>query len=210
MDSSYMEARSRSYAGAVILAILLTLFSTAAPAASPTEEIKGAIDRVIRILNRTDLLAGGKREARREILRAEIRPVFDFEEMAKRSLGIHWRRRTPEERAQFVKLYTELLENSYLGKIESYKGERIRYVKESLDPPYAEVATLIVTKKEQEIKVDYRLLLAGGRWRIYDVVIEGISLVNNYRSQFGAILQKSSFDELVRKLRSSVRESSGA
>jgi phospholipid transport system substrate-binding protein len=194
----------------VALALLLAINSTPAAASSPTEEIKGAIDRVIRILNRKDLLAGEKREARREILRAEIRPVFNFDEMAKRSLGIHWRRRTPEERVQFVKLFTELLENSYLGKIESYKGERIRYVKESLDPPYAEVATLIVTSKGQDIKIDYRLLHAGGRWRIYDVVIEGISLVNNYRSQFGAILQKSSFDELVRKLRSNVRESAGA
>jgi len=203
-----MEARSKSIAGAALL--VLSLVSASAIAASPTGQIQGAIDRVIKILNREDLKAKAKKEARQELLRTEIRPVFDFEEMSKRSLGIHWRKRTPEERAQFVKLFAELLENSYLGKIESYKGEQIRYVKESIDTPYAVVNTIIVTSREQEIPVDYRMLLEGDRWRIYDVVIEGISLVNNYRSQFAGILQNSSFDELVGKLRATVRESSGS
>jgi phospholipid transport system substrate-binding protein len=205
-----MGPRNRSILGAAAVSILLSVLPSAAAAGSPTGEIRGAIDKVIQILNRQDLRAKAKTEARRELLRAEIRPVFDFEEMAKRSLGIHWRGRTPEEKERFVKLFTELLENSYLGKIESYKGEQIRYFKESLDPPYAVVNTLIVTSREQEIPVDYRMLREGDRWRIYDVVIEGISLVNNYRSQFGAILQKSSFEELVRKLRSTVQESRGA
>jgi phospholipid transport system substrate-binding protein len=205
-----MEARSRPIAAAAALALLLSLLPGAAFAASPTEQVRGGIDRVIRILNRPDLQAKEKKEARRELLRAEIRPVFDFREMAKRSLGVHWRGRTPEERERFVTLFTELLENSYLGKIESYKGEKIRYVKERLDPPYAVVSTVIVTSREQEIPLDYRLLQVGDRWRIYDVVIEGISLVNNYRSQFGSILQRSSFDELVGKLRSSLRESRGS
>ncbi len=204
-----MEARSRPIAAAV-LALFLSLFPGTAFAASPMEQVQGAIDRVIRILNRPDLQAKEKREARRALLRTEIRPVFDFREMAKRSLGVHWRRRTPEERERFVTLFTELLENSYLGKIESYKGEKIRYVKERLDPPYAEVSTVVITSREQEIPLDYRLLQEGDRWRIYDVVIEGISLVNNYRSQFGSILQRSSFDELVGKLRSSLRESRGS
>ncbi len=162
-----------------------------------------------KILNRPELTAESKRELRRELLLAEIRPVFDFGEMARRSLGIHWRERTPEERAQFVKLFTELLENSYLGKIEAYKGERIAYLGERLDPPYAEVHTMVVTSRRQEIPVDYRLLLEGDRWKTYDVVIEGISLVNNYRSQFGSLLQKSSFGDLVGKLRTTVRESRG-
>ena len=204
-----MEARSRAVAAA-ILALWLSIVPGTACAGAPTEQIRGAIDRVIRILHRPDLQQASRREARRDLLRAEIRPVFDFREMAKRSLGTHWRGRTEEERQQFVQLFTELLENSYLGKIESYKGEQIRYVRERVDPPYAEVGTLIVTAKEQEIPLDYRLLRDGDRWRIYDVVIEGISLVNNYRSQFASILQKSSFDELVGKLRSSLKESRGS
>jgi phospholipid transport system substrate-binding protein len=201
-----MEARSRTVAAALFALYLLIAPATAC-AGAPTEQIRGAIDRVISILNRKELQAQAKREERRALLRAEIRPVFDFGEMAKRSLGAHWKERTPEERERFVKLFTELMETSYLGKIEAYKGEKIRYLKESIDPPYAEVNTLIVTSKEQEIPVDYRLLRGGDRWRIYDVVIEGISLVNNYRSQFSVILQRSSFDELVRRLQSTVQES---
>jgi phospholipid transport system substrate-binding protein len=126
--------------------------------------------------------------------------------MAKRSLGRNWRDRTPEERDRFVALFRELLENSYLGKIESYQGEVIRYGKETVEGPYAKVETLVVTRKGLEIPVEYRMLAEGGRYRIYDVVIEGISLVNNYRSQFNSILQKSSFGELMDKLRASIKE----
>jgi phospholipid transport system substrate-binding protein len=126
--------------------------------------------------------------------------------MSKRSLGTRWRERTPEERDRFVVLFRELLENSYLGKIEGYEGEAIRYGKETVDGPYAVVKTLVVTRKGQEIPVDYRMLVDGGKWRIYDVAIEGISLVNNYRSQFNSILQKSSFAEMMEKLGATVRE----
>jgi phospholipid transport system substrate-binding protein len=129
--------------------------------------------------------------------------------MARRSLGVHWKDRTPQERQEFVMLFTDLLENSYAGKIEGYKGEKIVYGKETVDPPYAEVRTTIVTPQGQEYSVDYRLLKNPDRWRVYDVVIEGVSLVNNYRSQFAGILQKSSFDELSKKLRETVRKQSG-
>jgi phospholipid transport system substrate-binding protein len=207
-----MEARSRTIAAALLIATLPWLLPAAAAAAppSPTGQIRETIDRVIGILNRPELRPKAKRETRLELLRAEIRPAFDFGEMARRSLGVHWRKRSPEEKERFTNLFAELLENSYLGKIESYKGERIRYVGESLDPPYAVVKTVILTSREEEIPLEYRLLLEGDRWRIYDVVIEGISLVNNYRSQFNGILQRSSFDELVKKLRATVRESGGA
>ncbi len=175
-------------------------------AGPPTEQIRGTIDRAIEILKEPSLAAKGKKGERRGLLRKEIEPVFDFAEMAKRSLGPNWRDRSPEERERFVALFKELLENSYLGKIESYQGEVIRYGKEKVDGPYAEVKTLVITGKGQEIPVDYRMLGDGGRWRIYDVVIEGISLVNNYRSQFNSILQKSSFAEMMDKLRATVKE----
>jgi len=192
-----------------VLALILSPVPGAAAAPSPTEQVRGAIDRVIQTLKRPDLKDKAKRDARRKILREEIQPVFDFGEMARRSLGIHWRERTPEEKAQFVKLFTELLENSYLGKIESYQGERIRYLGERVDPPRAEVHTMIETTRQQEIPVDYRMLLEGDQWKIYDVVVEGISLVNNYRSQFGSVLERSSFSQLLGKLRATVKESSG-
>ena len=126
--------------------------------------------------------------------------------MAKRSLGPNWRDRTPEERKQFVALFRELLENSYLGKIESYQGEVVRYGKETVDGPYAQVETAVVTTRGQQFQMNYRMLADGGRYRIYDVVIEGISLVGNYRSQFNSILQKSSFREMMDKLRATIKK----
>jgi len=190
----------------VIPVVLLCLAPPPSRAGDATDQIRGAIDRTIGILKDPALAAKGKEEERRELLRKEIAPVFDFGEMAKRSLGPNWRDRTPEERDKFVALFRELLENSYLGKIESYRGEVIRYGEETVDGPYAQVKTVVVTTRGQEIPVHYRMRADGGRYRIYDVVIEGISLVNNYRSQFNSILQKSSFAELMAKLRSTIRE----
>ncbi|UCD47244.1 MAG: ABC transporter substrate-binding protein [Deltaproteobacteria bacterium] len=201
-----MEAQSRKNRGLAALALTLWLLPVLSLAGTPTEQIRGTIDRTIGILKDPALAAKGKEEERRELLRKEIAPVFDFGEMAKRSLGPNWRDRTPEERERFVALFRELLENSYLGKIESYGGEVIRYGEETVDGPYAQVKTVVVTTRGQEIPVHYRMRADGGRYRIYDVVIEGISLVNNYRSQFNSILQKSSFAELMEKLRSTVRE----
>jgi phospholipid transport system substrate-binding protein len=199
------RCRPRLRAASAALVFVLCLFPSPSRAGNATERIRGTIDRAIEILKDPALAAKDKKEERRDMLRKEIAPVFDFAEMAKRSLGPNWRGRTPEERDRFVVLFRELLENSYLGKIESYHGEQIRYGKETVDGPYAEVKTVVVTGKGQEIPVDYRLLAESGGYRIYDVVIEGISLVQNYRSQFNSILEKSSFSELMDKLRATVQ-----
>ena len=198
--------RLRLPAASAVLVLALCLSPSLSQAGSATEQIRGTIDRSIGILKDPALAAKDKKEERRDLLRKEIEPVFDFAEMAKRSLGPHWRGRTPEERKRFVALFQKVLENSYLGKIESYHGEKIRYGREMVDGPYAEVKTLVITGKGQEIPVDYRMLEEGGKYRIYDVVIEGISLVANYRSQFNSILQNSSFGELMEKLRATVRD----
>jgi phospholipid transport system substrate-binding protein len=196
----------RHWVAWALLAVALWGFPAPSRAGAPTDQIRGTIDRAIEILKDPTLAAKGKKGERRDLLKREIEPVFGFEEMAKRSLGPNWRDRTPEERDRFVALFRELLENSYLGKIESYQGEVIRYGKETVDGPYAQVKTLVITGKGQEIPVEYRMLAENGRYRIYDVVIEGISLVNNYRSQFNSILQKSSFGDLMDKLRASIKE----
>lgn len=200
--------------GGVAAAAILLLASLWTPGAArggePTEQIRGAIDRGLEIIRRPGLQGDARKAERRALLRKELFPYFAFDEMARRSLGVYWKDRTPQERQEFVKLFTDLLENSYAGKIEGYKGEKITYGKETADPPYAEVRTTIVTPQGQEYAVDYRLLKNPDRWRVYDVVIEGVSLVNNYRSQFSGILQKSSFEELTKKLRETVRKQSGA
>ncbi len=128
--------------------------------------------------------------------------------MAKRSLGPAWRQRTPEERKEYVALFRQVLENSCLGKIGSYRGEKIRYVKDSVEGGrIATVETLIVTGKGQEIPLNYRMMKENPGWRVYDVVIGEISLVNNYRSQFAGILQRSSFQDLLARLREMVKTS---
>ncbi len=198
-------SRARAIALATVAALVLLAGVGAAPAAGPTAQIRGAIDRTLEILKRPDLKSKPRAAERRDLLRKTIKPVFDFEEMSKRSLGPNWRQRTPQEKADFVDLFTELLENAYLGKIESYRGETIEYAGETVNAPYAVVKTLIVTEKSQEVRVDYRMIRSGDQWRIYDVVIEGVSLVNNYRSQFNSILQSSSFDQLLAKLRSTIK-----
>ena len=138
---------------------------------------------------------------RRETLRELIHQRFDFKEMAKRSLGPEWRRRTPEEQAQFVKLFTDLLGRAYLTQIESYNDQKVRYVNERQDASHAEVDTKIIDNKGQEYSVKYRLHNENGDWKVYDVVVEDISLVNNYRAQFNRLLASSSYQELVRRLK---------
>lgn len=213
--NSFMEARRSRPSGrtvrrilAAVVAVSVALLMAPAPsrAGEPTDQIRGAIDRVLEILKKKDLQAKEKRAERRTLLREEISKAFDFDEMAKRSLGPAWRQRTPEERKEYVALFRQVLENSYLGKVEAYQGEKIRYVKDSVaEGRFAAVETLIVTGKGQEIPLNYRLVKEKSEWRVYDVVIEEISLVNNYRSQFGAILQRSSFQDLLARLREMIK-----
>jgi phospholipid transport system substrate-binding protein len=132
--------------------------------------------------------------------------MFDLTEITRRSLGRHWAQRTAAERQEVVTLFGELLERSYLSKIEGYSGERIAFGGEAVQGDQAVVRTRIVTKQGTEIPVDYRLLLRGDRWLIYDVVIEGVSLVANYRGQFDKIIRNGSFTELLQRLRAKLDE----
>jgi len=170
----------------------------------PTEQIRVTVDQVLRILKDPALNAASAKEARRSELTKAILPRFDFEEMAKRSLGAEWRRRTPAEQEEFIRLFTELLKNSYIESIESYRGEKVIYRSESQDGAYADVGTKVISDRGEEFTIDYRLNLEGSEWKVYDVIIENISIVNNYRSQFSRILGRSSFAELLRTIRDKV------
>lgn len=205
-----MSARASRRVLAIFVAVSVALLTAPAPsrAGEPTDQVRGAIDRVLEILKKKDLQPKERRAERRTLLREEISKAFDFDEMAKRSLGPAWRQRTPEERKEYVGLFRQVLENSYLGKVEAYQGEKIKYGKESVEEGrIATVETLIVTGKGQEIPLNYRMLKEKPGWRVYDVIIEEISLVNNYRSQFAGILQKSSFPDLLARLREMVKSS---
>ena len=128
--------------------------------------------------------------------------IFDYPDTARRALGPHWNALTPQQQQEFVKLFSDVLDRSYISKIELYQGERVQYVGETIDRDDASVKTLISAKKGSEsIPVDYRMHLKDGRWLVYDVIIEGVSLVSNYRTQFNKIVQTESYDALVRRLR---------
>ena len=185
---------------------LFIISSFNAFADSPTVEIKSTVDQVIQILTNPQLQGEGKKQERRKRLREAIFVRFDFQEMAQRSLGAHWQRRTPEEQREFIKVFSDLLEQTYVDKIESYNNEKFIYSNERIDGPYAEVGSKMRTSKGEEFTINYKLHRVGEDWRVYDVVIENVSLVNNYRSQFNRILTGSTYDELISKIKAKVSD----
>src|SRR6267143_1436318 len=142
-----------------------------------------------------------KPEQRRAEVRRIAESIFDYPDTARRALGPHWNARSPEQQQEFVKLFSDLLDRSYISKIELYQGERVQYLGETVGGDEATVKTAIVTKKNSEIPIDYRMHRKDGRWLVYDVIIEGVSLVSNYRTQFNKIVQTESYDALVQRLR---------
>lgn len=170
-------------------------------AEEPGKLLMETIDKGLTVLKDPSLKGEDKALERRQRLWNEISPIFSFEEMSKRALGQHWKKRTPEEKKEFVELFTNILKDSYIGKTDTYSGEKIVLLGEKKEDIYANVQTKLITNKGTEALVDYRMLNNQGKWKIYDVIIEGVSLVNNYRSQFNNILMKSSFEELVQKIK---------
>ncbi len=197
-------------------ALAAWLFITAAAAApatpgpvAPREIVQAAVTRVVMVLEEVRLnppqAESVGRMAMPDRTRTEIRQIagdlFDFEEIARRSLGRNWAGRTKAEQVEFVSLFTDLLERAYIGKIESYSGEKILYTGEIVDGQYALVRSRIITRRRTETALDYRLHQIDGRWKVYDVLIDGVSFVSTYRSEFNRVLQSSSWDDLVERLR---------
>ena len=186
---------------AVVAALLVVLPAAPGWAGPPTEQLKGSIERVIKTLENPGLKGDAKSAERRIAVRKIANDIFDFAEIARRSLGRHWQGRTDKEREEFIVVFSDLLERSYISKIELYGGEKIVYAAERIDGDTATVSTKIVTKNGSEVPIDYRVLRHGDRWLVYDVSIEGVSLVSNYRTQFNKIIQTSSFAELLKKMK---------
>ncbi|MGH7279136.1 MAG: MlaC/ttg2D family ABC transporter substrate-binding protein [Candidatus Rokuibacteriota bacterium] len=192
--------RHRWLTVATALALGLAM-ATDALAAAPLDQLKAQIDRVLRTLEDPELRQEGKAQERRTAVRNIANDFFDYGETARRSLARHWAPRTPVEREEFVQLFGDLLERSYISRIELYAGEKIAFVGDSVDGDQAVVRTRIITKSGSDVPIDYRMHRKDDRWLVYDVMVEGISLVSSYRTQFNKIIQSSSFQELVRKLR---------
>ena len=198
--------RHRAVLALVLSLAVVTLTGRWALAGVPSDQLRGQIDRVIKVLQDPELKKEGHAKDRRAAVRKIANDIFDFSETARRSLGRHWQGRTPAERDEFVQLFSDLLERSYISKIETYGGEKIAYNGDSVEGDQAKVQTKLVTKGGGEIPIEYRMHKVGDRWLVYDVVIEGVSLVANYRTQFNKIIQTSSFKELMNKMKNKQQE----
>jgi phospholipid transport system substrate-binding protein len=189
--------------GAMVLAGALVVGVSSAPAAAgvPTDQLKGAVERVLKTLDDPTLKGEARLGERRVAVRKIANEIFDFSEIAKRSMARHWQPLSEAQKNEFVGLFAELLERSYISKIETYGGEKIQYTAERADGDFATVSTRIITKNGTEVPVDYRMIKRADRWLVYDVSIEGVSLVSNYRTQFNKIIQTTSYNELISKLR---------
>jgi len=190
-----------SYLGIVVLAGLVVWAPAPARAGAPTDQLKASVEQIIKVLENPALRAEARSQERRAAIRKEAEGVFDFTETAKRALGRHWQGLAEKDRQEFTSLFTDLIERAYISKIERYSGERIAYAGEAMDGGLATVRTRFVTKQGTEVPVDYRMQQRGDRWLVYDVSVEGVSLINNYRTQFDKIIQTSSYAELVRKMK---------
>lgn len=170
-------------------------------AASPKAQVQVTVDQVIEVL-RAGQLQG---QARREALSKLIRARFDFVIMSQRTLGKYWKTATAAEQQRFVALFSDLLEASYIGRIEAYSDETVSYLEEKIEEDRAEVATL-VRSAGTEIPIDYRLVQKSNDWFVYDVVVEEVSLIKNYRSSYGEIVRKEGFAGLFTRMEEKIAE----
>ncbi|MFI5377165.1 MAG: phospholipid-binding protein MlaC [Candidatus Rokuibacteriota bacterium] len=175
--------------------------ATAAQAMTPTETVKSRVDQALQGLSQTAGTTPESAERRRVEIRRAADSLFDFTDMSRRALGRHWADRTATEREEFVRLFTDLIARSYIGKIDRYAGEAIAYTGERVDGDEASVRSQVVTAKGSQIPVEYRLHRVNEGWSAYDVLIENVSLVGTYRSQFDRIIKAESFADLLRRLR---------
>ena len=184
------------------LTLVLGLAAPAWAGSSPTDQLREYSEQVVKVLDDPALRIVDRRAAVRKI----ATEIFDVAETARRALARHWQGRTPAEREEFTQLFADLLERTYISRIDQYGGERIRYLAETVDGDHAVVRAKVVTKKGSEVPIESRMLLRGDRWLIYDVLIENVSLIANYRAQFDKIVRTSSFEELIRRLRTKREE----
>jgi phospholipid transport system substrate-binding protein len=201
-----MRSLHRQVALAFVLVVLVGAVARPAAAGAPSDQLKVQIDRVIKVLDDSELKKEGKSKDRRAAVRRIANDIFDFGETARRSLGRHWQARTPAERDEFVQLFGDLLERSYMSRVELYGGEKIQYMGDTIEGDQAKVQTKLLTKSGSDIPIEYRMHRKGERWLVYDVIIEGVSLVANYRTQFNKIIQTSSYQELVKKMKTKQEE----
>ena len=192
----------------VVSGLIVAALAIATPghAAGPLQQLQQYTDRVVAILEDSRLTGPDQRLARRAAVRSAAQEMFDAAEASRRALGIHWARLSAEEQQRFVRLFLELLERAYVTKVDLYGGQRVKYLGESVDGDHAVVRAKVLTKKGREVPADTKMVRRAERWLVYDVLVENIGLIANYRAQFDHIIRTSSYQELVRRLQNAREE----
>ena len=185
-------------------AALMLMVATSAPGTTgtegPVQELRNRVDRAVQVLSDPAFKGASKTAERRAKVRKIADEIFDYNEMSKRSLGVHWNQMAQGDRERFTRSFSDLLDRAYFEKIDSYNGEKVRYMDPKVEGVQATVLTRVTTDKGSEIPVDYRMHRDNGKWLVYDVIIEGVSLVSNYRAQFDRIIRTASVAELLKRL----------
>ena len=195
----------KQLAGLMIILTIL-LFSLPVYAGAPLDTVKVNVNNVLDVLRNPKLKAESAREIKKEKLRVIYKGMFDENEFSRRTLTRNWSKFTSDQQTEFVKLFEQVLEKSYVDKILSYTNEKIEFYKENmLSESQAEIQTKIITSSK-EIPIFYRMILKDGKWKVYDVVVENVSLVQNYRTQFNDILTKDTPEQLLEILRNKVKK----
>jgi phospholipid transport system substrate-binding protein len=187
--------------GTLILLLVLSHVHVAW-AGAPTDQLRDGVDRVFKILRDPEMAGDRNATQRRNAILTAAGTIFDFGEMAKRSLGQHWTARTPAERSQFVALFTDLMQHSYISKVDQHGSAKMVFRGEAVAGDYAAVRTTIPLSNGSEMPLEYRMHNADARWQVYDLSIDGISLISNYRAQFNKVIRIDSYETLVAKLKS--------
>lgn len=197
-----MRSVMRGWTLLIMSASWLSAFGWAM-AGEPTDLVRQTTDQVLKILEDPQLQDTANQAQRQERLHQMANQAFDWQEMAKRALARHWRERTAPQQQEFVSLFRDLVERTYMNRLENATQEKqdIQYMGEQIEGSRAAVKTNVITKRNQQVPIEYRLHKVNGGWKIYDVLVEGISLVNNYRSQFDRIISSSSYSDLVQKMK---------
>lgn len=188
--------------GIFLLFFLFAAVSAAWAAAGPRDQLKTTVDQVLAVLKNKNL----PKVQRREHVATLIQDRFNFRAMAQGVLGINWRRADAAQRKRFIHLFTDVLKNTYLGRIEAYSNEKVKYGDQRIEGNVAVVDTLIITTESKEIPVNYNLVHQGDKWLVYDVKIEGVSLVLNYRTSYGEIVNRNGMEGLLQQMAAKVKE----
>ena len=186
----------------IIASLMLCQTAVAESGSNAIESVRTTVEVVLDVMKDESLSDPEKSRERRDKIKALIRARFDFREMSKRALARHWKKRAPEEQDEFVDLFSELLQHTYISKVEAYTNEKVTYDKEIIRKRgrYSIVKTSILSK-DIIIPIDYRLIRKDDKWLVYDVLVEGVSIISNYRSQYNNILSRQSYAELIQKMK---------